>query len=206
MRIDLTSRATRPTFVVRGLVVVLAVAVLVGTGVLLTRVAPAGGSENLLPVSSTQAQGPVRNEASAPAQQAQDHITQTLTISPKKPTVGTEVRATASGLPANKEVELIWKTMQGAWVIEDYYHFKGKKFTETSRSLGTAVVGPDGRLDASFTILEDYGGVHEVVVLADRTVLAQGGTEVTQAFEISPKSGPVGTLIEIRATGLGWRT
>jgi hypothetical protein len=208
MRIDLAVRTAKPTFIVRALAIVLAVTVLVGTGILLTKVAPAGQSENLLPLASSQGQSSTRTEASAPAQQVltSTQVTQTLTISPKKPTVGTEVRATANGLPANKSVELIWKTMQGAWVIEDYYHFKGKKFTEASRSLGTAVVGPDGRLDAPFTIPEDYGGVHEVVVIADRTVLAQGGVEVTQAFEISPKSGPVGTLIEIRGTGLGWRT
>jgi hypothetical protein len=208
MRIDLTARLAKPNFIARALIVVL-VAVLVVTGALLTGVASTGQPESLLPLAASQAApDKSKDAASAPAQQVQTttQVTQTLTISPKKPAVGTEVRATASNLPANQTVELTWKTMKGSWVIEDYYHFKGKKFTEASRSLGKAVVGADGRLDAPFTIPEDYGGVHEVVVVANGVVLAQGGTEVTQAFEITPKSGPVGTEIQIRGTGLGWRT
>src|SRR5262249_31951345 len=36
--------------------------------------------------------------------------------------------------------------------------------------------------------------------------LAQGGIEVTQTFELHPSEGPVGTPIELRVTGFGWRT
>jgi hypothetical protein len=142
----------------------------------------------------------------APADQTTAPALPVLTISPSKPTVGSEVRATAEGLPANRSVELIWKTVQGGWVIEDYYHFRGKKFSETSEALGRAMVGPDGRLDAKFTIPEDYGGVHDVLVAADGVPLAQGGVEVVQTFELHPAAGPIGTPIEVRAKGLGWRT
>src|SRR4029079_4550063 len=37
-------------------------------------------------------------------------------------------------------------------------------------------------------------------------LLAQGGIEVTQTFEVHPSEGPIGTPIELRVTGLGWRT
>jgi hypothetical protein len=37
------------------------------------------------------------------------------------------VRATASGLPAGKIVELPGP-VTGGWVVEDYYHFRGKKY------------------------------------------------------------------------------
>jgi hypothetical protein len=40
--------------------------------------------------------------------------------------VGTEVRVAAEDLPAGKTVELQWGTVTGGWVIEDYYHFKGR--------------------------------------------------------------------------------
>ena len=33
-----------------------------------------------------------------------------------------------SGLPAGKTVDLAWGTVTGGWVIEDYYHFRGKKY------------------------------------------------------------------------------
>jgi hypothetical protein len=123
-----------------------------------------------------------------------------------KPVVGAEVRVSAQDLPAGKTVELQWGTVTGGWVIEDYYHFKGKKYAETTLPLGKFDVDSNGRLDARFVVPEDYGGVHEVTALIDGKPVAQNGIEVTQTFEMNPASGPIGTPIEIRVTGLGWRT
>jgi hypothetical protein len=131
---------------------------------------------------------------------------QTLALAYERATVGSPVRATATGLPAGRTVELTWKTVIGGWVIEDYYHFRGKKYSDASIALGRFTVDAAGRLDARFTIPEDYGGVHDVVALLDGIAVAQNGIEVTQSFEMTPRSGPVGTPIEIRVTGLGWRT
>jgi hypothetical protein len=116
------------------------------------------------------------------------------------------VQVRASGLPAGKRVELAWGTVTGGWVIEDYYHFRGKKYKESRSSLGTVAVDADGRLAARFVVPEDYGGVHEVLALLDGATVAQGAINVTQTFELTPASGPVGTAIELKVTGLGWRT
>jgi hypothetical protein len=123
-----------------------------------------------------------------------------------KPVVGTPVEVTADGLPPNKDVSLAWGTVDGGWVIEDYFHFRGKKYTETTRTLSQATTDGSGRLKARFAIPEDFGGVHEVFVRDGNTTLAQGGLEVAQTFEMSPKEGPVGTTVELRVKGLGWRT
>jgi hypothetical protein len=123
-----------------------------------------------------------------------------------KPIVGTTIDATAEGLPPNKTVNVLWGTVDGGWVIEDYFHFRGKKYAETMRTLSKAAVDGSGRLNTRLTIPEDFGGVHEVFVRDGDTTLAQGGLEVAQTFEMSPKEGPVGTTIELRVTGLGWRT
>jgi hypothetical protein len=72
--------------------------------------------------------------------------------------------------------------------------------------LAQAEVGTDGRLSIPFRIPEDYGGVHEVMLMDAGVTLAQGGLEVSQTFEMHPTEGPVGTPIEIRVKGLGWRT
>ena len=133
----------------------------------------------------------------------------TLTLhhpSAARAVVGTEVEAIAEGLPRGRKVDLIWQTVKGGWVVEDYYHFRGKKFTDTTRSLGQAKTGEDGRLSAHFKIPEDYGGVHELLVSDNGVPLAQGGIEVTQTFEMYPSEGPIGTPIELRVKGLGWRT
>jgi len=141
--------------------------------------------------------------ASASAQPA----VQTLTLTYHKPAVvGGDVRVAATGLPAGKTADLMWGTATGGWVIEDYYHFRGKKYEESSVSLGTFPIDASGTLDARFTIPEDYGGVHDIIAMVDGTRVAQNGVEVTQSFEMSPAFGPVGTPIELKVKGLGWRT
>jgi hypothetical protein len=131
----------------------------------------------------------------------------TLDLTYDKPAVvGASVHVTAAGLPKAKTVDLAWGTVDGGWVIEDYYHFRGKKYSETTTALGQFPVDAAGRLDAHFAIPEDYGGVHEVVALIDGKPVAQNGLNVTQTFEMTPTSGPVGTLIELTVKGLGWRT
>jgi hypothetical protein len=131
----------------------------------------------------------------------------TLDLAYDKPAiVGTAARATVNGLPAGKTVDLTWGTVQGGWVVEDYYHFRGKKYTETMTSLGQFPVDASGRLRARFVVPEDYGGVHEVIALIDGKPVAQSAINVTQTFALTPASGPVGTPIELKVTGLGWRT
>src|SRR5436190_19943297 len=132
---------------------------------------------------------------------------QKLELAHDKPAVvGTNVVVSATDLPAGKTVDLQWGTVTGGWVIEDYYHFKGKKYAEATSSLGKFNIDSNGHLDARFVIPEDYGGVHEVTAVIDNRPVAQNGIEVTQSFEMSPASGPIGTPIEIRVKGLGWRT
>jgi hypothetical protein len=119
---------------------------------------------------------------------------------------GAEVEATAEGLAPHRKIDLVWGTVNGGWVIEDYFRFRGKRYTNTTRILTQAEVGSDGRLSVHFKVPEDYGGVHEVMVSDHNVTLAEGGIEVSQTFDVHPTEGPVGTPIEIRVTGLGWRT
>ena len=145
--------------------------------------------------------------ASRAATPAADQKLATLDLTYDKPAiVGATAEATATGLPTGKTVDLRWGTVTGGWVIEDYYHFRGKKYSETTTSLGQFPVDSGGRLNARFAIPEDYGGVHEVIALIDGKPVAQNGINVTQTFAMTPTSGPVGTPIELKVTGLGWRT
>ena len=131
----------------------------------------------------------------------------TLTYSANKKLVaGAEVVASAQGLPPNQPVDLIWGTVNGGWVVEDYFRFRGKKFTNTNRPLAQANVGADGRVTVRFNVPEDYGGVHEVFLSHNGVPIAQGGVDIGQTFEMHPTEGPVGTPIELRVKGLGWRT
>src|SRR5262249_29582256 len=128
------------------------------------------------------------SDPTAPARPAPKRLTLNYDRS-SKAVVGTSVEAVAEGLPPNKTVNLVWGTVDGGWVIEDYFHFKGKKYTESTRPLSQATVDGNGKLTARFTIPEDFGGVHEIFVRDGETTLAQGGVEVGQTFEMSPTEG-----------------
>jgi hypothetical protein len=141
----------------------------------------------------------------APATSAPSSV-QALNLSYEEPVVGAPVQATASGLPPGKTVELSWETVTGGWVVEDYYRFRGKKYTPSTTPLGRFTVDADGRLEARFVIPEDYGGIHDIVAAIDGKTVAQNGIEVIQSFDLTPASGPVGTPVELRVKGLGWRT
>jgi hypothetical protein len=151
---------------------------------------------------STAAESPAA--AGTPAPVSAD--IQRLTFTSDKLVVGARVTASATGLPAGREAELQWGTVTGGWVVEDYYHFRGKKYTDSTMSLGRFPIDQSGVLNAQFTIPEDYGGVHDVMAVVDGRTVAQNGLEVTQNFEISSTSGPIGAPIELRVTGIGWRT
>jgi len=143
--------------------------------------------------------------AAAPA--STDGPVTALTLTHDDPAVvGSAVHATAAGLPPSKAIELSWGTVTGGWVIEDYFHFRGKKYAETTTLLGKFPIDSSGRLDANFVVPEDYGGVHEVIALLDGKPVAQGAVNVTQTFALTPLTGPVGTPLELKVTGLGWRT
>jgi hypothetical protein len=156
--------------------------------------------------SCSRSNSPAASADTLQAAAKPDTSIQKLDLTYEKPVVGAKVRAIGTGLPAGKTVDLKWSTVTGDWLIEDNYYFRGKKFSETFGSLGKFSVDSNGRLDATFTIPEDYGGVHDVMATIDDKTVAQNGIEVTQSFEMTPLSGPVGTPIELRVKGFGWRT
>ena len=161
----------------------------------------------ILAASCSSPASPAANaSAAAPASRESSADVQRLNFTYDKPVVGAQVAVSATGLPAGKEAELQWATVTGGWVVEDYYHFRGKKYTDTTMPLGRFPIDQDGRLAAQFTIPEDYGGIHDEIAVVDGRTAAQNGIEDTQSFELSTTSGPIGAPIELRVKGLGWRT
>jgi hypothetical protein len=144
--------------------------------------------------------------AQAPAAQAPAAPLARLAASAEKTEVLQPITLSAEGLPADTAVALSWQTVEGGWQIADYYKFLGKRFQEASRPWGEARTDAAGRLNATLSVPEDYGGVHEIVASIDGVPVARGATEVVQSFAISATEGPIGAPIEITVRGLGWQT
>lgn len=113
-------------------------------------------------------------------------------------TVGTPLTIRGSGLPAGKQVELLWFRVVGSRV-------SGQGWNETSVSLGTVTIGPNGAIEFPFKALDDLGGPHRIEAHVGGTKVAETSFTISpSAFAISPASGPVGTTITIHLKGVGW--
>ena len=127
-----------------------------------------------------------------------------MAVSPEHGPPGTPVRVTAEGLPADTEFQLVWRTVRGAG------RWRKGNITAANTSLPPlrlATVRSDaaGRLAATFTVPEDFGFLHDVVLQQGERLFIQAGFAVDMSVTLSPPSGPVGTPIAVEVKGIGWR-
>lgn len=130
-----------------------------------------------------------------------------LKFTPDNGSGGTEVTVTGEGLPAGKDAEFMWATVDGSYQMTataENIQFNKRVFQETRLSVGKAKIDADGKLSTTFTAPEDYGEVHDVFLTVDGQDVARAGFRIMRQISISPESGPVGTPITITVTGLGW--
>jgi hypothetical protein len=114
-------------------------------------------------------------------------------------TVGEPVVLTAKGLPENQKVNFVWNSMKGSRV-------SGLGFAEFSTELGSATTGSDGTLVYNFQVPDDLGGIpHRLDLKIGDEIYGQAYLRILPSIvEFSPKSGPVGTKINITIKGGGW--
>ena len=173
-----------------------------------------GGNATVQPASSAAATG----QSTAPANQTPSAAGQTpaatvapdlklLKFTPDKGGAGTAVTVTGDGLPANQDAEFMWATVEGSYgmtATSENVQFNKRVFKDKRVSVGKAKTGADGKLNATFAVPEDYGEVHDVFLAIDGKDVARAGFRIMRQVSISPESGPIGTPITIKVTGLGW--
>jgi hypothetical protein len=119
---------------------------------------------------------------------------------------GAAVRISGSGLPAGKEVTLIWSTANVDWVLDarpDSVDYLGRKTTKLAVQLAKAQTDANGAFSAQLKAPADFGGIHDVYAVVDGVQVAKGGLLIARSASISPKKGPIGTMITVTYTGLG---
>ncbi len=125
-------------------------------------------------------------------------------VSPTHGPVGTPVTVTADGLPANAEVEIVWRTVKGSWnVANAEYH--GRTFTAVGYQITKLTADGNGVASVKFVAPEDFGFTHDVVVQQGTRLLSQTGFYIDMTVAASPQSGPVGQPITVEVKGIGWR-
>ncbi len=133
-------------------------------------------------------------------------FTAKLAFNPPKAVTGDTVAFSGTGYPANAVVDLVWHTVNGHYELQDGTEFVGQRFDETSNVIATTKSDASGAISGSLTVPVDFGGEHDVRGSVNGKEISQASVTVMPTFTMSPKEGPVGTLIELHITGIDWRT
>lgn len=122
-----------------------------------------------------------------------------VTLDKHEGIVGEPVKLTATGFEKEQSVEIVWNTMKGSRV-------SGLGFAEESTTLSTVTTDTKGNLSYDFAIPDDLGGIpHRIDLKIGDEVYGQEYLQIWPSIvSISPKSGPVGTKIQVTIKGGGW--
>jgi hypothetical protein len=127
-----------------------------------------------------------------------------MTVSPEHGPPGTPVRVSAEGLPADTDFQLVWRTVEGSWKVADG-KYQGREYAPAAFEIAVVRTNGAGRLAAAFTVPDDFGFLHDVVLQRGERLFIQAGFSVDMAVSLWPASGPVGTPITVKVRGIGWR-
>ena len=119
---------------------------------------------------------------------------------------GTKLTIAGSGLAAGKNVEIDWATANVTWVVDarpDSVDYLGRRADKTSVVLATTTTDAQGAFSVSLQAPKDFGGIHDIYAVIDGLQVAKGGFLISRSATMTPKSGPIGTMITLTYSGLG---
>jgi hypothetical protein len=119
-------------------------------------------------------------------------------VAPLSGPILTSATITATGVPANADVEMFWVTARGNRVNPSGWAL------DTS-SVGKATAGADGTFKATFQVPDDLGGWHVIKLVSGQSVL----TEVPYFLErsladVTPQKVKAGDQFTVHLKGVGW--
>jgi hypothetical protein len=178
------------------------VALLAGAILLLPALASAAPTPLVAPAFTGVAQlpGPLAS-ASKPAA-----TMGTLKTSPDIAVAGTKFTITGTGLPANRPVTITWGTAKVTWVVDprpDSVDYLGRQADKLTVVLAQTATDGSGKFVVALKAPSDFGGIHDIYAVVDGVQVAKGGFLIDRSATISPKSGPIGTMLTVTYTGLG---
>jgi hypothetical protein len=127
-----------------------------------------------------------------------------LSLAPDHAPEGTPIVVTGSGLPANQDFDLVWRTVTGSWKAADgEYH--GRDYKPVGYRIASLHSDGAGKIAAHFTAPEDFGFQHDIVLQQGAREFTQAGFSLDMSVAMSPASGPPGTPVTLDIRGIGWR-
>jgi hypothetical protein len=185
----------------------LAGAVLAG-GLLL--LAPAALPASTAPTTVTLAApaipgvAPLPGPVAAPAAAAPNM--EVLKTAPDIGLPGTTFTITGTGLTPDKDVSLVWNTANVTWVVDarpDSVDYLGRSASKFGAVLTTTKTDAKGAFSATLHAPRDFGGIHDIYAVIDSVQVAHGGFLIARTATMTPKKGPIGTMITLTYSGLG---
>ena len=132
-----------------------------------------------------------------------------MTILKAKPDIGvpgTAYRLSGSGLPAGKAVSIVWNTANVTWVVDprpDSVDYLGRKAEKVTVVIATTKTDASGAFSLQLKAPRDFGGIHDIYAVIDGVQVAKGGFLLSRWARMTPKRGPIGTMITLTYGGLG---
>jgi hypothetical protein len=129
-----------------------------------------------------------------------------LKVTPDVGLPGTKFSVAGVGLPPNTPVTLVWGTANVTWIVDarpDSVDYLGRSATKIQDVIGSAKTDSTGSFSVNFVAPKDFGGIHDIYAVINGVQVAHGGFLTSRSVSISPKRGPIGTMITVRYTGLG---
>jgi len=119
---------------------------------------------------------------------------------------GAPLTIAGSGLAAGKDVSIVWNTANVTWVVDarpDSVDYLGRKSTPVGVVLTKTQTGATGAFSVTLKAPQDFGGIHDIYAVIDGVQVAHGGFLIDRTATMTPKSGPIGTMITLTYSGLG---
>src|SRR6266536_2413641 len=110
------------------------------------------------------------------------------------------------GLAPNKDVSLVWNTANVTWMVDarpDSVDYLGRKVDKVNVVLAQTKTNAQGAFSLTLKAPRDFGGIRDVYAVIDGVQVAKGGFLIARTATMTPKKGPIGTMITLKYSGLG---
>lgn len=128
-----------------------------------------------------------------------------LKVTPDQGSAAMPLTISGRGLPAGKDVTLIWATANATWQLDprpDSVDYLGRKTDKLNVVIASGHTDSNGAFSISLKAPADFGGIHDIYAVVDGLQVAKGGFLIERKATMWPLKGPVGTMINITYSGL----